>query len=198
MRPLVVAHSFGAGPVAEAVLSKPEAFAGLIIVAGAIGLNAHLEPVDMPALLDNELFRRLAVSGNASNPRLTKTLLRNLIHVKDTATYDVIDVLQQPMTRAGYTHAVTQWVPSLLSSPHEALSTRPENWRALSLPTFLIWGDKDTVTPLSQGETLAEIIPNATLTMLPDVGHIPQIEASALFQSNLLSALNALSKQTDH
>lgn len=79
-----------------------------------------------------------------------------------------------------------------------ALSTRPENWRALSLPTFLIWGDKDTVTPLSQGETLAEIIPNATLTMLPDVGHIPQIEASALFQSNLLSALNALSKQTDH
>ena len=37
-RPIVVAHSVGAGPVSEAILSSPDLVSGYVIVAGAIGL----------------------------------------------------------------------------------------------------------------------------------------------------------------
>ena len=47
----------------------------------------------------------------------------------------------------------------------------------IGVPTALIWGDKDTVTPLTQGRQLNRLIKNSRLTVLDNVGHIPHIEA---------------------
>lgn len=38
-------------------------------------------------------------------------------------------------------------------------------------PTLLIWGEKDTATPLSDGRTMEKLIPNAGLVVLRDCGH---------------------------
>lgn len=194
VRPIVVAHSVGAGPVAEAVLRDPDAFAGLVLVAGAIGLNSHLDPSEVPTIISREWAREIAVAATVSNPILTKRLLKNLIHVKDAATDDVIEVLYQPMAQSGYTRGVSQWLPSLLVPPINALSTRPDNWKNLKVPTIFIWGDMDTVTPLAQAEELVRNTPYASLVTLPNVGHIPQIEAPNLFLSKLISALETFSK----
>lgn len=192
--PIVVAHSFGAGPVVEAVLREPDVFGGLILVAGAIGLNTHLEPKQLPTLLRNDHIREFAVSATATNPYLTNRFLRGLIHIKDAADPGVISTLQQPMARSGYTNAVSDWAPTLLQTPTGALSTRPENWQNLTLQTVLIWGDKDTVTPLGQAETLLANTPASSLFVLSGVGHIPQIEAPEEFQKALMDALDALSQ----
>jgi len=48
----------------------------------------------------------------------------------------------------------------------------------ISVPTLLLWGEKDALIPLECGQDAAALIPNAELVVLPDVGHIPSIEAA--------------------
>lgn len=49
--------------------------------------------------------------------------------------------------------------------------------RGLKCPTFLLWGQNDTWTPLSWAEQFKSAIPHATLMTLDHVGHIPHEEA---------------------
>lgn len=52
-----------------------------------------------------------------------------------------------------------------------------EELAAIAVPTLLLWGEQDELIPLACGEDAASLIPDAKLVVLPDVGHIPSIEA---------------------
>lgn len=190
--PLVVAHSYGAGPAMEAVMRAPERFAGIVVVDGALGLGSHEEPGSLPVWLRPKMLREALVALTATNPLLTRTLLTPLIHRDDAATDAVIEVLQRPMMRQGSTEAFAEWLPFLMVPPVDALSTRAESYSALEVPVIYLWGDRDTVTPLAQGEELAALHPDARLVVLEDVGHIPQIEDETGFVRALSEALEAL------
>lgn len=41
----------------------------------------------------------------------------------------------------------------------------------ISVPTLLIWGEKDTATPLSHGKRMEQLIPDAGLVVLQGAGH---------------------------
>lgn len=85
MRQILVAHSFVAGLVAEAVMQEPDEFAELVLVAGAIGLNTHLDPKELPGIIRNDRIREFAVAATATNPYLTGKFLRDLFHVEKAA-----------------------------------------------------------------------------------------------------------------
>jgi pimeloyl-ACP methyl ester carboxylesterase len=191
VKPILVSHSFGAGPAAEAAMQEPDAFAGLVVVSGAVGLRSHLKAGSLIWPLNYPFVRELAVSATVTNPPAMGTLLRLFLHRKEAATPEVIKMLNLPGKRAGTTAAIADWLPSLLVPPTDALSTRPEGWQSLPLPLAFIWGDRDTATPLADGQLLAELS-GAPLSILQDVGHIPQIEAPAEFQAALIAALAAL------
>ena len=53
-----------------------------------------------------------------------------------------------------------------------------EQLAQISVPTLLLWGEKDALIPLECGQDAAALIPNAQLVVLPNVGHIPSIEAA--------------------
>ncbi|MEX0690091.1 MAG: alpha/beta hydrolase [Candidatus Paceibacterota bacterium] len=46
----------------------------------------------------------------------------------------------------------------------------------INKPTLLLWGEKDTVTPLSDGETLNKLISNSKLEVIKNTGHFPHKE----------------------
>ncbi len=52
--------------------------------------------------------------------------------------------------------------------------------------TLCIWGDKDTATPLSDGKTFSELIPNAGLVVL-EGGHFSFLDQPAKFRSIMQS-----------
>jgi len=187
VKPIVVAHSFGAGAAAEAAMLDPVAFAGLVVVSGAIGLEGP-EGGSLPWPLGNPFLRELVVSASVTNPFAMGPILRLFLYRKDSATQEVIDMLLEPTRRPGTTAAVADWMPSLLVPPVDALSTQPSSWEELALPLAFIWGEQDTTTPLAQGERLAGLT-GAPLSILADVGHIPQIEDAAAFQAALVAAL---------
>jgi pimeloyl-ACP methyl ester carboxylesterase len=191
VQPILVAHSFGAGAAAEAAMLQPDAFAGLVVVSGAIGLNSHLTGKTLLWPMGNPSVREFAVSATVTNPYAMRPLLKLFLHRKEAATDAVVAMLNHPGTRPGTTAALADWLPSLLVPPKDAQSTRPESWEALTLPLAFIWGDRDTATPIDQGEALARLT-DAPIFILQEVGHIPQIEAPGEFQAALIAALSDL------
>jgi pimeloyl-ACP methyl ester carboxylesterase len=188
IRPVLIAHSFGAGPAAEAAMVQPEAFYGLVIVSGAIGLGRDGSDQTPPWPLGYPVLRELVISATVTNPPAMGPMLRQFLHRKDAATPEVVDMLNLPNRRAGTTAALAAWLPSLLVPPAAAVSTRPEAWEGFGLPLAFIWGDRDTATPLKDAQALVDLT-GAPLSILAEVGHIPQIEAPAEFQAALIAAL---------
>jgi pimeloyl-ACP methyl ester carboxylesterase len=43
--------------------------------------------------------------------------------------------------------------------------------RQITLPTLLLWGDADAISPVAVGRRLAELLPNAELVVIPGGGH---------------------------
>lgn len=46
----------------------------------------------------------------------------------------------------------------------------------LRIPTLVVWGSEDRVVPWRHGQDAARRLPHARLTLIPDCGHLPQVE----------------------
>ena len=57
----------------------------------------------------------------------------------------------------------------------------PEELARLSVPTLVIWGEKDELLPLELGRTFASEIPRARLEIISNCGHIPSVERPGTF-----------------
>lgn len=60
---------------------------------------------------------------------------------------------------------------------------------SISKETLLIWGDKDTATPLSDGEKMDQLIPNSGLAVIQGAGHYSFLEQPLLFKRIINSFL---------
>jgi pimeloyl-ACP methyl ester carboxylesterase len=78
------------------------------------------------------------------------------------------------------------WEPFMFS---ESL---PDRLGALTaLPTLLVWGDADRVTPKGSIDVYAQALPRVTVETLAGAGHRPEIEDSANFTKIVSSFLDA-------
>lgn len=64
--------------------------------------------------------------------------------------------------------------------------------RRIRVPTLVLVGSEDTVTPPSSARALAAAIPDARLSELPGAGHLANLEAPVSFQGALISFLRGL------
>ncbi len=185
-RPMIVGHSFGGGPALEAAMQAPRRFNKVVLVDPALGIDAPITP--LPLYLRSQTVRSTLVAAAITNPMLTQRMLEMLIYRKDRAR-SYVAVLQRPLGRAGTTEAIATWLPYLVNTDATSLSAHSSNYRRNTLSLSLIWGDRDTVTPVDQLARLHALVPAAPIRLLHDVGHIPQIEKPSAFQEALLAAL---------
>lgn len=79
------------------------------------------------------------------------------------------------------------WVQELAAAAWCSWHPYTENPRLLALlprigcPTQILWGARDALIPLRHGRLLAEHIAGAELQVLPDVGHLPPLDAPEAF-----------------
>lgn len=59
----------------------------------------------------------------------------------------------------------------------------------IRVPTLLLYGADDTLTPPALGQGMAEKIPGAKMVVIPDAGHLPNIEQPKAFNSPVLEFL---------
>jgi len=62
----------------------------------------------------------------------------------------------------------------------------------VKVPTLLIWGDDDKRSPLSCGEAMREAIPGARLVVIPNAGHVSNMEQPEAFNVAVREFLAAL------
>ena len=56
--------------------------------------------------------------------------------------------------------------------------------------TLLIWGDRDTATPLSDGQKMESLMPNAGLAVIREAGHFAFLDQPVIFSKILSSYLH--------
>jgi pimeloyl-ACP methyl ester carboxylesterase len=59
----------------------------------------------------------------------------------------------------------------------------------LTMPTLLVWGRHDPMTPLAQGEEMARGIPGARLIVFEDAAHMPMVDRAQRFNQEVLQFL---------
>jgi pimeloyl-ACP methyl ester carboxylesterase len=72
---------------------------------------------------------------------------------------------------------------------------RPDSFATLqsvTVPTLVVVGDEDTLTPVAESEKLAQTIPNAELVVLPRAGHLSSVEQPEAFNAAFAAFLTRL------
>jgi pimeloyl-ACP methyl ester carboxylesterase len=181
---IIVGHSFGAGAATELVMRYPDRVRALVLVDAALGLTAA--PTDAPWLIQPKWIREILVSLTITNPVATKTLLEMLIAKKERALPEFVAILQRPIAQRDSTADIADWLYYFLGADRDA-------YAQMKVPVAILWGDKDSVTPVDQALDLRTLLPPQTsLTLLPGLGHIPQIEDPDAFNDALLKAFGKL------
>lgn len=192
---VLVGHSYGGGIAAEAALRYPANVRALVLICPVIGLA---KPGETPASLPIPLPLRMTalaetlVAATITNPLMTGFLTRLFMHKKDALTGRHIEILQRPMKLQGNTANMVAWLEQFLATDPTALSRDRVQLAKLSVPLSFIWGEKDTVTPIEQGNELSTILNPLSFTRLPNIGHMPQLEDPELFNRHILQTLEAL------
>lgn len=141
--------------VAKLVLVSPDGFAGPGVEYG--------KPQEVPALmrvlpytLPRSMLRANLAVAYADHARLT-----------DATVQRTYDMMVAPGVRSAIVGRMGQTV---LPDPVPLL-------RRLNMPTLLLWGDKDGMIPVANAQDYLAALPDATLVVLPGIGHVPQEEA---------------------
>jgi pimeloyl-ACP methyl ester carboxylesterase len=189
---VLVGHSFGGRATVEAAMSAPQRVRALVLVCAALGLQDP--PAEEPGFVTHVVLgtppvRNAVVATLATNPLLTGTFLRAFTERHDPITSQRIEVYQRPQLVTGSTEALGRWFAQFVLSGERPKSRQPDMYRALKVPALVIWGERDSVTPLSQAQHLASLLPDAALVTMPGTGHIPQLENELVFNGLLVEHL---------
>jgi pimeloyl-ACP methyl ester carboxylesterase len=192
---IIVGHSFGAGAATELVMRYPDRARALVLVDAALGLTAapSAAPWLISWVIQPQWIREILVSLTITNPVATQMLLQSMIAKKERALPEYVAILQWPLRQRGSTSDIAEWLYYFLSSDTNAASADRNAYAKLEAAVAILWGDKDTITPVEQARDLQTLLPPETeLTLLPGLGHIPQIEDPGMFNDALLKTLAKL------
>ncbi len=89
----------------------------------------------------------------------------------------------------------TQWRQSIL--PHIGLAPPPYGWRIkrdraarIEVPTLILVGEEDRITPVSLSEILHDLIPRSELQVIRKAGHLANAEQAQDFNMAIESFLS--------
>lgn len=71
-----------------------------------------------------------------------------------------------------------------------------EGFRRLSCPVLLVWGEDDRIIPVAHAYRAREARPDTLVYVLPECGHLPQIEKTAEFNQRVSHFLEQVSSSS--
>lgn len=103
--------------------------------------------------------------------------------------YDIPDPITEAMVETAQASA-----PALARLMRtQVLSPVPEK-RTPRIPTLVLWGDQDTIAPISTGKRIHKAIPGSVFTTISGTRHVPHIEEPEIVGFQILSFLDNLDK----
>jgi pimeloyl-ACP methyl ester carboxylesterase len=94
-----------------------------------------------------------------------------------------VELYAAPLKTAAGKHAIIHSARQIVPEDIAELS---ERYKTIELPTLILWCDHDRIVPLEVGIKLRRTLPNSTLRLVEDCGHMPQEEQPASTLSLIL------------
>lgn len=192
-RAIVAGHSMGVQVALEAHRVAPERIAGLVLLCGAPGL-----PLD--TFHDSPLLRLAFPWARAAmelRPDLARSFFRTLVptnlatELALTFEVDRTRVAREDIVR--YLADLSAVDPILFArmltsaADHDA----SDHLRAVSVPTLVVAGERDTFTPMRRSAEMATAIAASELVVVPGGTHVAPLEAPELVENRLMRFLDA-------
>jgi pimeloyl-ACP methyl ester carboxylesterase len=77
------------------------------------------------------------------------------------------------LATTGSRQAFLHTVRAVIEPSGQRVSASDRLHLAASLPTQIVWGEKDSIIPVSHGRAAHEAMPGSRLEIFPDAGHMP-------------------------
>jgi pimeloyl-ACP methyl ester carboxylesterase len=181
----VAGHSLGGGIAMQFAYQFPERCERLVLVSsGGLGREVHL------------LLRAAALPGvDWVLPLLTSRRLHGLGRTvgallrrgRVSSPGDDQEVLARgfaSLDNAGARHAFLQTLRAVVEPGGQRVSATNRLGLAV-LPTLIVWGERDSIIPVSHGAAAQEAIPGSQLVIFPSAGHMPHHDDPERFADTL-------------
>ncbi len=172
---VAVGHSMGARAALEMVRLAPERVVRLALLDTSVHPRREGEEANRQVLVD--------LADRDGMAALAERWLPPMVHEGRTADPALMEPLKAMVTRASPDQHRRQ-IRALLDRP----DTRPL-LPSIVCPTLVMVGRQDRWSPLAQHEEIAALIPDATLVVIEDSGHMAPVEQPEAVTRALLAWL---------
>jgi pimeloyl-ACP methyl ester carboxylesterase len=169
----LVGHSFGGGIALLLALEANSRLQGRI--ARLVLLDSIAYPQNIPVffrMLDVPLVSQLGI--RMVPPSVQTRVALEIAYFDDSKiTAEEIEAYAAPLKTAAGKHAIIHSARQIVP---EDIDTLSERYKTIDLPTLIMWCDHDRIVPLEVGLKLRRTLPNSSLKLVEDCGHMPQEE----------------------
>jgi pimeloyl-ACP methyl ester carboxylesterase len=175
-RATLVGHSLGGGVAMQFFYQFPQRVERLVLVSSG-GLGHEVSPMlrtaalpGMSALLSLTIHARLLGALQATGRRLRERGVRSGVYLQ------AITRALSPLENADARGAFLQTLRAVIDVHGQRVSATDRLYLLESIPTMIVWGERDHTIPLLHGRRAHEAIPHSRFLTLRDAAHFPHLE----------------------
>lgn len=174
----LVGNSMGGYFSAVFAMAHPARVRRMVLAGAPAGIDREL-PMFL-RLWGRPVFGRLIsamMKGTRTPEQMRQRVFKSLCTHPEWISDEALHVMLAAGTKPGWHAMVRSMIRAVsdLGGWRPALSIR-EAVATIAVPTLFAWGNKDAFAPPSSGEELAARMPVASVEVLEDAGHLPQLD----------------------
>ncbi|MEC8671121.1 MAG: alpha/beta hydrolase [Candidatus Thermoplasmatota archaeon] len=180
---VLVGHSMGGRISTKYTIENPEKVNGLVLLsASGAPREEKTSPPMALRMMKNPLGR--ALIRRMWSRKMAKGSLEDMVFDSSAITDEEVDRMWDFSRYPGNMNAMFRE----FAKPWEDF--KPTEIEGISTNTLLIWGEEDTICPISMGEWYDSHLPNSKLVRLQNIGHNPQFECPDKCLDEITSWMN--------
>jgi pimeloyl-ACP methyl ester carboxylesterase len=175
-RATIVGHSLGGGVAMQFFYQFPQRTERLVLVSSG-GLGHEVSPLlrsatlpGVSALLALAAHPRLLSGLRHAGDSLSRSGSRQGVYLQAIAR--ALRPLEQPGARTAFLHTLR----AVIDVHGQRVSATDRLYLLESLPTLVVWGERDNTIPLAHGRSAHAAIPHSRFRTLAQAAHFPHLE----------------------